>query len=219
MKSESEKNKKVASTWFNDKYENVLIQRNILAIFSFVCILLVMVSVLAVIYINSIKEIEPFVIEVNKKTGQNILLKQASESSLNQNESLAQFFLKQYISARETYNHVDFEGLAREKIRLFSSYDVYRQYLGYIRNMEISPVVKYSTSNSTYLIIKSWSKMSSSHYIVRFSINETTGAMAKFNRIAVIKFEYQQRQLTEKELEINPVGFTVTAYRVDSDES
>ena len=55
--------------------------------------------------------------------------------------------------------------------------------------------------------------------MLRFSINETSGAKKVFNRIAVVEFKYIPLALTESDKDINPVGFQVIGYRVDDDSN
>ncbi|MBF8246912.1 MAG: virB8 family protein [Rickettsia sp.] len=203
--------------WNNERYDLALVQRNILFLVLILFIVLSMIAIFALLHITNNVEIKPFIIQVDNDTGKVIVLKD-SNNSISQNDSLAQFFLKQYVSARETYNSADFTDIALNKVRLFSTSSVYNQFLGYIKNPDINPTIKYGNENSTYMTIKSWSKISNNSYIVRFSINETTGNMKQFNKISVIKFEYIEKELTENELSVNPVGFTVTSYRVDDDE-
>ena len=62
-------------------------------------------------------------------------------------------------------------------------------------------------------------KENKNKYIVRFSINETAGDKKVYNRIAVVSFAYVPMELTDAELDINPVGFQINDYRVDDDNS
>ena len=83
----------------------------------------------------------------------------------------------------------------------------------------MNPSIKYGQKNTTFLIVKSWSKLSEEKYILRFSINETAGSTLSFNKIAVIEFKYLPMELTEKDKDVNPVGFQIIGYRVDDDSS
>ena len=40
-----------------------------------------------------------------------------------------------------------------------------------------------------------------------------------FHKIAIVEFQYIAMELSDKEKEVNPVGFQVTGYRVDDDNS
>ncbi|MCZ6901491.1 MAG: VirB8/TrbF family protein [Rickettsia endosymbiont of Ixodes persulcatus] len=88
-----------------------------------------------------------------------------------------------------------------------------------MRNKDFDPTLKYTEDNTTFLVIKSWSKIAADKYIVRFSVNETSGSQLVYNKIAVVSYAYVPMQLTDSELDINPVGFQVNGYRVDDDNS
>ncbi|MDP5110314.1 MAG: VirB8/TrbF family protein [Rickettsiaceae bacterium] len=88
-----------------------------------------------------------------------------------------------------------------------------------MRNDELNPSIKYGQKNTTFLIVKSWSKLSDNKYILRFSINETAQARRVYNKIAVVEFQYVPMELIEEDKDINPLGFQVTGYRVDDDSS
>jgi type IV secretion system protein VirB8 len=142
-----------------------------------------------------------------------------STEILEGNESLARYFIKKYVIARETYNPVDFDTEARKIVRMLSSSTIYWNYLGYIRNKEIDPTLIYGQKNTTFLIVKSWSKLDAKKYMLRFSVNETAGDKRVLSKLAVIDFDYVPMELTETERDINPIGFQVTGYRVDDDNS
>ena len=77
----------------------------------------------------------------------------------------------------------------------------------------------YGQKNTTYLTVKSWSKLAPKKYMLRFAINETSGDRKKYNKLAIVDFDYVAMDLIEKERDINPVGFQVQNYRVDDDNS
>ena len=207
-------------TWYMERYESTIIQRNILIIISFICLIAVIIATFAVTKIIALKSFDPFVIKVEEKTGIPRVVNPTNSSDLQGNEALAKYFIKKYLIARETYNPVDFTTLARSTIRLLSSPAIWRQYRGYIRNPENDPLIRYAQKNSTYIRIKSWSLLDGgTKYIVRFSISETDGTEQQYHKVAVIEFKYTPMELSEAERDINPVGFQVTGYRVDDDNS
>ena len=69
------------------------------------------------------------------------------------------------------------------------------------------------------LLVKSWSKLADKKIMLRFSINETAGARKVFNKIAIVEFDYLPMELTDSDRDTNPIGFQVTGYRVDDDNS
>lgn len=217
--ADKQPNVKIVKNWYNEKYDQLIVQRNILFILLTLFLILSVVSVIAVTIIISNKEFDPFVIQIDENTGVAKVVNPVMAKELDANESLARYFIKRYIIARETYNPVDFDTEARKIIRLFSASSVYWNYLGYIKNKDTDPTIVYAQKNTTFLIVKSWSKLADKKYMVRFSVNETGGQKLTFSKISVVDFDYVPLELTDEERDINPVGFQVKGYRVDDDNS
>ena len=206
-------------TWFEERYEIALIQRNIMVMVAILCLIAVSISVIGITKISLSKEFDPFVIQIDDNTGVARVVNPISLATLDGKEELSKYFMKKYLIARETYNPVDFANYAKRVVRLLSAPPIYGVYLNYIRNKEHDPTILYAQKNTTSLTVKSWSKLDEGHYIVRFSVNENAGAQKVFNKISVIEYEYVAMTLTDDDRDINPVGFQVTAYRVDDDNS
>lgn len=210
---------KPVKNWFEERHDTITTQRNLLFLFVIILLILSIISVGVVAYVVNSKEFDPFVIQIDNATGVAQVVNPASSEILDGNEALAKYFIKKYVIARETYNPVDFETRAKKIIRLFSASNVFWEYRGYIQNEENNPAVKYGQKNTTYLTLKSWSELGDNKYIIRFSIHETAQNRLTFNKIAIVEFRYVPMELKESDMEINPVGFQVTGYRVDNDDS
>ena len=209
----------VTRNWYEERSDRIIVQRNILLVLSALLILLVMTSIVAVTFVVNSREFSPFVIQIDDSTGMATIVNPISSEVLSGDEALARYFIKKYLVARETYNPVDFNTGARTTVRLFSSSTVYYTYLSYIRNKDVDPVLMYGQNNTTFLTIKSWSKLEQHKYIIRFSVTETGGNKKVYNKIAVVSYAYIPMELTDAERDINPVGFQVNGYRVDDDNS
>ncbi len=205
--------------WYEERYDNITVQRNLLFLLLLILLCLSIISIGVVAYVINTKRFDPFVIQIDDTTGIAKVVNPLTSSILSGNEALAQYFIKKYIIARETYNPVDFSTEAKRIVRLLSSNSIYWDYRGYLKNEAVDPTIKYGQKNTTYLLVKSWSKLADKKYIMRFSINETAGAMKVFNKIAVVEFQYLPMELTESDKDVNPVGFQVTGYRMDDDSS
>ncbi|AFB26020.1 MULTISPECIES: virB8 family protein [spotted fever group] len=210
---------KITQNWYEERSDKLLVQRNLLIILIILLTIFMVIATLVIAFVVKSKQFEPFVIQLNSNTGRASVVEPISSPVLTADESLTRYFIKKYITARETYNPVDFATIARTTIRLFSTSSVYYNYLGYIRNKDFDPTLKYKEANTTFLVIKSWSKIAADKYIVRFSVNETSGNQLVYNKIAVVSYAYVPMQLTDSELDVNPVGFQVNGYRVDDDNS
>jgi len=210
---------KITQNWYEERSDKLIVQRNLLIILIIMLTVFMVVSTLVIAFVVKSKQFDPFVIQLNSNTGRASVVEPISSPVLTADESLTKYFIKKYITARETYNPVDFATIARTTIRLFSTSGVYYNYLGYIRNKDFDPTIKYQKGNTTFLVVKSWSKIAADKYIVRFSVNEASESQLVYNKIAVVSYAYVPMQLTDSELDINPVGFQVNGYRVDDDNS
>lgn len=205
--------------WYEERYDSAIVQRNILGGLFCLSILAVIVSIIAVTKISTSKSFDPFVIQIDESTGSAKIVTPVTQDVLSQDDSLTRYFIKKYISARESYNPVDFSSTAQDTVRLLSTTQIFWEYRSYINNKDNNPVTKYGQMNTTYIKVKSWSKLDGLKYVVRFSINETSGAMKVYNKIAIVEVSYASIELTEDERDINPIGLQVTGYRVDDDNS
>lgn len=207
-----------ARNWYEERYENLVVQRNLLAVVLVVSLIIVVAGVFAVAHIATSKEFDPFVIQIDEQTGAAQIVNPISTELIDGNEALARYFIKRYVSARETYNPVDFVH-SKKVVRLLSTPAVFSGYLGYIRNKDNDPTILYGQNNTTYMTVKSWSKLDAQTYMLRFFITETSGAMKVYSKIAVVNIHYVAMELTEEDREINPIGFQVKGYKVDEDNS
>lgn len=208
-----------ARNWFEERYETLTVHRNILFALVFFILLFSIAAVGGIAYVINAKKFDPFVIQIDEDTGAARIVNPLVSKALTADESIAKYFIKKYVIARETYNPVDFETYARKIIRLLSSNNIYWGYRGYIKADTNNPLLKYGQKNTTFLTVKSWSKLSEDEFIMRFALTETAGRQQSYNKIAVIKFEFIAMELTEEERDINPIGFQVIGYRVDDDNS
>lgn len=205
--------------WYYDRYNKIIVQRNILFLFTICCFVLMTVSIIAVMKISTSKQFEPFVIQIEEKTGITSIVNPISSKVLKGDDELAKYFIRRYLIARESYNAVDFDKIARKTIRLMSNNNIYYQYSNYIRKKDNDPRKKYGEKSSTYIKIKSWSKLTDSKFMIRFDIHEVSQMQKVSHKIAIVDFEYVPMELNDEEKEINPIGFVVTGYRVDDDNS
>lgn len=210
---------RIVKSWYEEKYDTLLAQRNLLVIMLFAFILLTIAAAVAIGVVINARKFDPFVIQIDETTGQAKIVDPMSSEILQGNDELAKYFIKKYVIARETYNPVDFDTEARRTVRLLSSGNVYRDYNSYIKGKKTDPSIVYGLKNTTYLTAKSWSKLDKKKFLLRFAITETSVDKKVMNKIAVVDFDYAAMDLTEAERDINPIGFQVKGYRVDDDNS
>lgn len=210
-----------SKSWFQDKYQAVLVQRNVLALLSVLALLATVASVYAVESLTPLKSVEPFIIQIEERSGITQLVEPVDRSELENTEALDNYFLWQYVRARETYHPAD----QRENwniVRVMSSPSVFDGYLRAIspNNPESGRAVLGSAgtrtlSNPTVTYIDDDERNLAQ---VRFSVKETfKNTTTRYPKLATIEYEYVTLELTREERLVNPLGFQATSYRVDEE--
>ena len=82
--------------WYEERFQNVAVQRNLLFVLLLILLCLCIISVAAVGYVVNIKRFDPFVIQIDDTTGMAKIVNPLNSSVLMGNDSLAQYFIKRY---------------------------------------------------------------------------------------------------------------------------
>lgn len=214
--------------WYLDKYQQILVQRNILAL---ICILAMggcLVAVFAVYSLAPLKSVEPYLLKIDEKSGVVQKVEPVARNEYAANEAVDRYFVSKYIMARESYN----PSILRynyNMVRVMSTPDVFYLFRG-----SVDP----NDPKSAAAILKGIGvrdiKFKSISYIknppidgkeevtptkimqARFVANDRlpNAPEAPVHNVATVAFEYAILNLNEEEQLINPLGFTVTSYQV-----
>ncbi len=111
--------------WYEERYDSIIVQRNILFMLLLIFVILSIISIISVAVVINSKRFDPFVIQIDETTGMAKIVNPTSSQMLEGNDSLARYFIKKYVIARETYNPVDFDTQAKQIVRLFSSSSIF----------------------------------------------------------------------------------------------
>ena len=120
------------TNWQLERYEKAVTERNIFISFVFLAIVLIIFCLIVLLNVVRKKRIDPFVIQIDQSTGEANIVNPLTSTTLTGYESLSRYFIKKYINARETYNPVDFDTIARRYIKLSSTDTIYSQSIKYI---------------------------------------------------------------------------------------
>jgi len=183
-------------------------------------LLATLASVLVIAQLTPLKSVEPFVIQVDPKSGITQTVDPLTVREITGLEAVNNYFLVQYIRARESFNVNDITRNYATVRVMSEEQDVYSQF-----KREVSPsnpqsvTARMGSTGSRSVKFKSISYIKPQLAQARLLIEENTvnGGTVQYNRIATISFEYAKLQLTAEERYINPLGFRVTDYRVDED--
>lgn len=206
--------------WYKDRYQHVLVQRKLLTIVTLLSLLCTLATVLVIMRMTPLKTIEPFVIQVDQKSGITQTVDPLTVKELTANEAVNNFFIVQYIRSRETYSLTD---LARNYniVRVMSESG--RVYPEFVRmadpNNPASNAARMGSTGVRTVKFKSITYLNPQLVQARLLIEEKgpNVGYAQYHKIALVAFEYIKLSLTPEERYVNPLGFRVTDYRVDED--
>lgn len=214
---------KESRNWYRDRYQSVLLQRRMLMGLCVLAMLSTFASVLVIAQLTPLKSVEPFVIQVDSKSGITQTVDPLTVKDITGLESVNNFFIVQYVRAREGYNVSD---ITRNytTVRVMSAStqnnNVYSQFKREASPSNPQSVAARMGSNGTRTIkFKSITYIKPQQAQARLLIEETAvnGGIIQSHKIATITFEYANLELTSEERYINPLGFRVTDYRIDED--
>lgn len=225
VKKDTEKKKDTRlKSWDLDKYQTVLVQRNILAIFTIISLVIALAANFAMERLAPLKAVEPFIIQIDEKSGLTEVVEPIKRENLSAPEHLDNFFLWRYVVARETLDNLDRQ-FRWNTVRVLSSKEVFNQY-----TVEVNPQRPgsqaaqlaeiggtLSVENPTITPLADPKRKVAQ---VRFSMRERSRQNPQgdlYNKIATIEYDYFKLELNRDERLINPLGFQVLSYRVDDE--
>lgn len=215
--------------WYQDKYQYVLVQRNVLALISLVALICAAVAVLAVMHFTPLKTVEPYLLQIDLKSGITRKVDPISRYDYAANEAVDRYFVSQYIRVRESYNY---------SIRA-TNYNL-------VRMMSVGPVydafrsIAYSTTPTSVMATLGAAglrdvKITSLSYVqnprvfgkkdeetpvkimqARITTTDTIPGAADVVQqwVVTVNFLYASLNLSQEEQLLNPLGFVVVSYQI-----
>jgi len=230
-KAKAEKNKKEESkkfslsetkNWYNDRYQSVLVQRNVLFFITILALGGLILSAFAVAALNNRKTFEPFVIEIEEKTGAVSQINASSLEEYKADEVLMRYFVIKYIRAHENYSASDF-GRYVQLIRLMSNAPVYRSFIKEVGTGNEDSPYHLGTNAIRTIDIKSISNIDKRANMIQVRIRKrqikTQNSAIEWEKhyIITLTYQYINVDFTQNQRLTNPLGFTVTNYSIDRD--
>ncbi|MDH5796504.1 MAG: type IV secretion system protein [Anaplasmataceae bacterium] len=205
------------TNWYTDQIQSLLIQRNSLFTILIALCIAISIGLFAFFTILNAYDIKPFIIEISKKIGIATLVNPVTVKEYSANESLNNHFIINYIKARELFDPINYKYNFYQKVRLFSSQEVYREFLDYIKTSNAnSPFNLYTNTKKSNLYIKSLQFIKDDSVNIRFNLEfiDSSGKSTIKNKIATISFIYDNLILNSVERQINPLNFRITQYKI-----
>ena len=207
-------------SWYSNRYQLILVQKKLLSLFSIFAIGTVVVAVIFVKQFTESKSFEPYVIELENKTGVMTIVDNLNSTTLIADESVKRSYIFTFLNVAEGYNYVTFNE-DRRKLVILTTSAVYRQlYSKYSVRDENSIVNSLKNRGSLTIKIKSIIFNTPTIATVRFVINNdrpTKLYPAEAHKIAEIQFKLTDMELNANDRYLNPLGFQVTKYTVGDD--
>jgi type IV secretion system protein VirB8 len=204
--------------WFSDRYQILIAQRNTMIFLLIFSILTISILGIIIFFLFKNKSIEPFIIEVDKKTGLVTFLKKDNKIKLYTEDIIVRnYFIKKYLDARETLDTKNFNYFYDKVVPAFSAPQVLRQFKYLLRSNEKSnPLIAYDNNIECNISINSMNEIGNGAIQIRFTVNAIfeDGKKKRINKIATLNYEFINYEMEEETRYINPLGFLITNYRV-----
>ncbi len=210
----------VGYTFQDEVFFQLRTQRNRWMTVAIFALLMALVAMGVVLSLLPLKEIKPYVVMVDKTTGAAEKIVQVLPLNLTEQEAVREAELVSYVTDRETYDVADNEtripdALSRSQGQARSSLIAL-----WTRGSESYPPTIYANRSRLVVIIVSITLLTETTAQVRFRKSLQTRGEKPVERdfVATVGFEFRPR--VERNLQAvwkNPLGFTVTNYRVDAE--
>ncbi|OEY86823.1 type IV secretion system protein VirB8 [Wolbachia pipientis] len=214
------KNTKVQDIdWSTSRYSTVVAQRNVLLVLALLLLISITISVLVVFKISTSRTVEPFVIEIEKKSGMVHVVDPATVLQYSANDTLNRYFITDYIKTRECFDPYNYIFNYYKKIRLLSSINVANEFYSYTRSQDLDRLVSQHLEYiKTEFKVNSIQKINNDTVQVLFAIKyeRKDGSHIKKSKIVTMSYRFAQLELNDQDRYINPLGFQVTSYRLDN---
>lgn len=208
-----------SKNWYKDRYQHLLVQRRLLTLITLLSLVCTLVTVVVIANLTPLKSVDPFIIQVDQKSGITQTVDPLTVKELTANEAVNNFFLVQYIRSRETYSVTDL-GRNYNIVRVMSDPGkVYPEFVSQADpNNPRSNAARMGSNGVRTVKFKSITYLNPQLVQARLLIEEKTdNTYVQQHKIALLAFEYVKMSLTNEERYINPLGFRVKDYRIDED--
>lgn len=215
--------------WYQDRYQSLVVQRNILILVSFLALSLTVVATALVMVTLNSKEIEPFVIEVQEKSGVATVVDQLTVKQYVAKESILRYFVAQYLKSREEYDIGTFEHNFFRIVRLMSDGSVFSHFKRSISKLNKESPLNLGPNRERKVSVKSIiffdpvpgtaGRTAQVRFQVTDSVKGSSQVLGVKHKVLLMDFDFINLNLSHEDRYINPLGFVVKNYKTDEDSS
>lgn len=179
---------------------------------------LTLLSWLALMLLMPLKTVEPYMVMVDKNTGQTQLLTTLEHETLSTQEVLERYWLTNYIRWREVYDWYTLQN-DYDMTMAFSNPNVQKEYASIFEGENALDAKWGKRIKATTKILSIVNDSGKKMATIRFEKNikgvEDKGQGNTKVWVATVSYQYNTEAVTEASRHKNPLGFEVTSYRVD----
>ncbi len=207
-------------SWNSDIHNNLIIQRKLLIILNF---LLATGLIIALIWMKIIigqDKVEPFVIEIDKKTGMATSVDPVTIQEYSANTAVLRSLVIQYIKAREEYIYAIYEKNF-QLMKILSDPAIFRSYAVLFGSG--NPNSPYSIYGQNATISVKWKSIifpqkDTAQVRITVAIKDSAGSIKQVEKIVLMSFEFKPDQdISEGDRLLNPLGFYVKMYKIEDE--
>lgn len=178
--------------------------------------LLSIVSVGAVAALAPLKRVVPFVVEVDKATGQTALVPGLTgPNPMSYDASVKRYFLSQYVKDREGWIPLAENELIHAVLLMSGDEEKQRFTQYFSRSNPASPQLVFKDTPMASVQIRSISFINENVAEVHYArtVYSHIGDPLVSNYVATLTFTITNRPQLERDLNVDPIGFSVTNYQ------
>jgi type IV secretion system protein VirB8 len=208
--ADSKKSKIKIKSWYSNRYQIVMVQRNVLLLFTLVSMFSVAVAVIYVKNIMASKSIEPYVIQVEEKSGIATVVNQLTAENFTGDQMIRKYFINEFIHAASGYDPKTYKKDV-EKVRLYSTPGIYADYRNRINPKQLG------AESLIEVRVKSIQPLDQNTLQIRIArqISQKGQAPTTKDELITMGFYFSPNmKLTMEERLINPLGFQVGRYTI-----
>lgn len=211
IEKQNKKTKLRVKNWYSNRYQIIVVQRNILLLFTLVSMFSVAIAVIFVKNVMSSKSLEPYVIEVEQKTGIATIVDQLTSQTFTGDQMIRKYFINEFVHSASGYDPKTYK-MDVEKVRLFSVPSVYSEFRNRINARQLG------TGSQIDVRIKSVQFTDANTAQIRITdqlSSDTDYKPQTKEKVITMGFYFSpQMNLTMEERLINPLGFQVNNYLI-----
>ncbi|MDX2096068.1 MAG: type IV secretion system protein [Alphaproteobacteria bacterium] len=215
--------------WYQDKYQHVLTQRNMLALIAAASLLVAVIAAFAVFRLAPLKSVQPYLIQIDEKTGITQRVQPITRRDYAADQGVDRYFTATYLRLRESYN-ISVLRYNYNVLRLMSTAEVFRRARAQLDpNNPESLAKRLGTYGQRDVKIRSMVYVTNpgerrnadtvtTSKILQARITTTESMPNQPDKsslwIVTVTFEYADLSLNQEEQLLNPLGYTVTSYQI-----